>query len=178
MGQTVSGYDDVIEHILGDALASVRAVPMVESRGKRLPELFAVQRDNGEHNIEDPLDHVLHLGQVVHGAMHLTLTTRSGQRYRLRTARRRSAMRSVALRWGVLVFRDESERRRNEQALRNADRRKGEFLATLAHVMEFSLGPAVAGNGLDFANNRSGVAFEPPQFRPLTDNGFAIVENC
>ena len=55
--------------------------PIVESRGKRLPEFFAVHREGEEHDVEDPLDRVLHSGQVVHGAMHLTLTSRTGQQH-------------------------------------------------------------------------------------------------
>jgi len=45
----------------------------------------------------------------------------------------------------VLVFRDESERRRTELALQNADRRKDEFLATLAHELRNPLAPIAMG---------------------------------
>ena len=45
----------------------------------------------------------------------------------------------------VLIFRDESERRRTELALRNADRRKDEFLATLAHELRNPLAPISMG---------------------------------
>jgi signal transduction histidine kinase/ActR/RegA family two-component response regulator len=41
----------------------------------------------------------------------------------------------------VLIFRDISERRRSEQALLDADRRKDEFLATLAHELRNPLAP-------------------------------------
>jgi PAS domain S-box-containing protein len=118
---------------------------MVESRGKRLTEFFAVHRENGENHSEDPLDHVLHSGQVVHGAMHLTLTTRSGQTIPI--AYSAAPIRDAAdnITGGVLVFRDESERRRNEQALRNADRQKDEFLATLAHELRNPLAPICLG---------------------------------
>ena len=45
----------------------------------------------------------------------------------------------------VVVFRDESERRRTELALRNADRRKDDFLATLAHELRNPLAPISTG---------------------------------
>jgi CheY-like chemotaxis protein len=45
----------------------------------------------------------------------------------------------------VLVFRDESERRRAELALENADRRKDEFLAILAHELRNPLAPICTG---------------------------------
>lgn len=41
----------------------------------------------------------------------------------------------------VLIFRDISERRRSEQVLLDADRRKDEFLATLAHELRNPLAP-------------------------------------
>ena len=95
--------------------------------------------------VEDPLDRVLHSGQVVHGAVHLTLTSRTGQRIPI--AFSAAPIRNAAgdITGSVLVFRDESERRRNEQALRNADRQKDEFLATLAHELRNPLAPICMG---------------------------------
>lgn len=117
----------------------------VESRGKRLPEFFAVHREGEEHLVDDPLDRVIHSGQVVHGAMHLTLTSRTG--HRIPIAFSAAPIRNEAgdVTGSVLVFRDESERRRNEQALRNADRQKDEFLATLAHELRNPLAPICMG---------------------------------
>jgi PAS domain S-box-containing protein len=45
----------------------------------------------------------------------------------------------------VLVFRDETERQRIEAALRSADRRKDEFIATLAHELRSPLAPIRGG---------------------------------
>ena len=45
----------------------------------------------------------------------------------------------------VLVFRDETERQRIEAALRSADRRKDEFIATLAHELRNPLAPIRGG---------------------------------
>jgi len=119
--------------------------PMVETRGKQLSEFFAVHRETAEHNIEDPLYHVLHSGQVVHGAMHLTLTTRSGQTIPIAYSAAPIRNGAGSITGGVLVFRDESEHRRIEQALRNADRQKDEFLATLAHELRNPLAPICMG---------------------------------
>lgn len=45
----------------------------------------------------------------------------------------------------VLSFKDESSRRRSRLALKEADRRKDEFLATLAHELRNPLAPIAAG---------------------------------
>jgi PAS domain S-box-containing protein len=118
---------------------------MVETRGKRLPEFFTVHREGEEHFVEDPLDGVLHSGQIVEGAMHLTLASRTGQRIPIAFSAAPIRDEKGEITGGVLVFRDESERRRNEQALRNADRQKDEFLATLAHELRNPLAPICMG---------------------------------
>jgi CheY-like chemotaxis protein len=61
----------------------------------------------------------------------------------------------------VLVFRDESERRRAELALQEADRRKDEFLATLAHELRNPLAPIAGGlELLELSPNDSRAADE------------------
>jgi PAS domain S-box-containing protein len=114
-------------------------------RGKLLPDFFAVCRATGEHHIEDPLDHVLRSGEVIHGAMHLSLTTRGSQTIPIAYSAAPIRDTAGAITGGVLVFRDESERRRIELALRNADRQKDEFLATLAHELRNPLAPIRMG---------------------------------
>jgi PAS domain S-box-containing protein len=121
---------------------------IVESRGKRLPEFFAVHREGEEHVVEDPLDRVLHSGQVVHGAVHLTLASRTGDRIPIAFSAAPIRNERGDITGSVLVFRDESERRQNEQALRNADRQKDEFLATLAHELRNPLAPICMGLNL------------------------------
>jgi PAS domain S-box-containing protein len=118
---------------------------MAESRGKRLPEFLTVHRESSERVIEDPLDHVLRSGEVVRGAMSLGLTTRSGQTMPISHSAAPIRNAEGGIIGGVLVFRDESERRRIEQALRNADRQKDEFLATLAHELRNPLAPISMG---------------------------------
>ena len=69
----------------------------------------------------------------------------AGTRFRSPTVPHRCAIRKGHVPGVVLIFRDESERRRTELALRNADRRKDEFLATLAHELRNPLAPISMG---------------------------------
>jgi PAS domain S-box-containing protein len=118
---------------------------MSDVRSKRLPEFFAVRREEGDSFAENPLERVLKAGEVIQGASRLVLTVRSGDQIPI--AYSAAPIRDAAggITGGVLVFRDETERRRNEQALRNADRQKDEFLATLAHEMRNPLAPICMG---------------------------------
>jgi signal transduction histidine kinase len=77
--------------------------------------------------------------------MRLVLTTRAGKRipisYNAAPVRDDRGQTTGA----VVVFHDQSEQRRAEQALRSADQRKDEFLATLAHELRNPLAPICMG---------------------------------
>jgi PAS domain S-box-containing protein len=118
---------------------------LAESRGKRSPQFFALHREDHQPVVEDPFDWVLHDGKVVHSALHLLLTSRAGHIIPISYSAAPIRDATGHITGGVLVFRDESERRRNEQALRNADRQKDEFLATLAHELRNPLAPICMG---------------------------------
>jgi PAS domain S-box-containing protein len=119
--------------------------PMPDVRGKRLPEFFTVRREEAEQFTEDPLDHVLKTGEVAHGASRLVLAGRGGARIPIAYSAAPIRNGAGGITGGVLVFRDETERRRYEQALRNADRQKDEFLATLSHELRNPLAPICMG---------------------------------
>ena len=118
---------------------------MVESRGRRLPEFFTVRREEDDQSIDDPIDRVLDEGRVLHATAPLMLTSRAGQKIPIAFSAAPVRNAAGGITGGVLIFRDESDRRRIEEALRNADRRKDEFLATLAHELRNPLAPISMG---------------------------------
>lgn len=131
--------------LMNPAAEAMTGWEMADVRGKRLPEFFAVRREEGDQFAEDPLDHVFKTGHVIHGVSRLVLAARNGARVPI--AYSAAPIRDAAggITGGVLVFRDETERRRYEQALRNADRQKDEFLATLSHELRNPLAPICMG---------------------------------
>jgi signal transduction histidine kinase/CheY-like chemotaxis protein len=104
-----------------------------------------MRREDGQENVESPIDRVLHERRAVQETMPLTLTSRTGQMLPIAYSAAPVQGPDGQIKGAVLIFRDESERRRTELALRNADRRKDEFLATLAHELRNPLAPISMG---------------------------------
>jgi signal transduction histidine kinase len=106
---------------------------------------LALRREDWQGDIENPIERALGDGGVVQETMPLILTSQSGHTTPIAysAAPVRDPQGNVT--GVVLIFRDESERRRTELALRNADRRKDEFLATLAHELRNPLAPISLG---------------------------------
>jgi PAS domain S-box-containing protein len=116
-----------------------------DSRGKQLAEIFVIRREGSSDRAEFPFERVLTGGRIVKETMPLVLASRQGRT--IPVAYSAAAVQTVdgQISGVVIVFRDESERRRAELALQNADRRKDEFLATLAHELRNPLAPICMG---------------------------------
>jgi PAS domain S-box-containing protein len=115
-----------------------------EAQGKPLWEVLAIRRED-EQEVEHPIDRVLHERRVVHEHMPLVLVSRTGRRLPIAYSAAPVQAPDGQITGVVLVIRDESERRLAELALQNADRRKDEFLATLAHELRNPLAPVCMG---------------------------------
>lgn len=116
--------------------------------GRPLPEVFRIVNEQTGAPADNPVDAVIRTGQRVGLANHSLLIARDG-------AARPIDDTASPIRDGdgrfigvVLVFRDVTERRRTDQelqrradALKEADRRKDEFLAMLAHELRNPLAP-------------------------------------
>ena len=116
-----------------------------EANGKTWWEVIALRREGRQEDLENPIERALRDGGVVHEMMPLVLTSRTGRAIPIAYSAAPVRDPQGDVTGVVLILRDESERRRTELALRNADRRKDEFLATLAHELRNPLAPISMG---------------------------------
>jgi PAS domain S-box-containing protein len=151
--------------LMNPAAEAMTGWSLAEARGKPLWEVFTIRKEDSEHSIAFKIDVVLSDGQTVHDASRLSLMTRLGRP--IPVAYSAAAIRDASdgVTGAVLIFRDESERRRTEQALRNADKRKDEFLATLAHELRNPLAPICMG--LELLNNAIDDPAESAEIRGM-----------
>jgi PAS domain S-box-containing protein len=129
---TISFLNEIAESLVARTLAY--------ARGRPLAEVFRITNVQGGSPTEDPLGMALRTSAAAGIGNHTLLLRPDGSTIPIdnSTAPIRLGDRIIG---AVLIFRDISERRRSEQALIDADRRKDEFLATLAHELRNPLAP-------------------------------------
>ena len=129
------------------------------SMGQPLTNVFTIRHEQTGAVAENPVDTVLATGRIVGLQNHTVLLRRDGAQCPIDDSA--APIRDAAGRlFGVvLVFHEVSERRRLQkellrqaEALKQADRRKDEFLATLAHELRNPLAPL--RNGLQIARRQ------------------------
>jgi PAS domain S-box-containing protein len=112
-----------------------------ESLGKHLDEVFRIINEESRATVESPVARVLRDGRVSGLANHTLLIRRDGKETPIEDSAAPIIDEEGGLLGVVLVFRDATETRAAEQTLRDADRRKNEFLAVLAHELRNPLAP-------------------------------------
>jgi len=123
---------------------------LAEAHGRPLEEVFHIVNLETRATAPNPAARALSEGVIVGLANHTLLVSRDGSERPIDDS-------AAPIRLGeriagcVLVFRDITERSRMEAELADADRRKDEFLATLAHELRNPLAPLV--NSLELMKN-------------------------
>jgi PAS domain S-box-containing protein len=115
--------------------------PLAEALGKPMDDVFHIVNEETRATVESPVSKALREGQVVGLANHTLLIRRDGAETPIEDSAAPIVDDEGRLLGVVLAFRDASERRAAEQALLDADRRKDEFLAVLAHELRNPLAP-------------------------------------
>jgi PAS domain S-box-containing protein len=127
--------------LMNPVAESVTGWPAADARGASLDAVFRIINEKTRDTVESPVAKVLREGGIVGLANHTLLIRRDGSEVAIEDSGAPILDRSGGTIGVVLVFRDASRERAAEHALLEADRRKDEFLATLAHELRNPLAP-------------------------------------
>jgi PAS domain S-box-containing protein len=114
---------------------------LADATGLPLECIFNIVDEDTRQPIANPVAKVLQEGVIVGLANHTVLIARDGSEVAIEDSAAPIRDASGAVCGAVMVFHDVSLRRRAEIALREADRRKDEFIAVLAHELRNPLAP-------------------------------------
>lgn len=97
--------------------------PADQAIGKPLEDVFVILNEISRNPVENPVEKVIRLGRVVGLANHTILVSKNGSERPIEDSAAPIITESNELLGVVLVFRDASERRRTERALRESETR-------------------------------------------------------
>jgi PAS domain S-box-containing protein len=108
---------------------------LTEAAGEEVEQVFRIVNETTREAVEQPVRKSIERGQTVGLGRHTLLVARDGSERPIDdgAAAIKDARGDVV--GVVLIFRDITERRRAERALEEAERRKDEFLAVMAHEL-------------------------------------------
>jgi PAS domain S-box-containing protein len=112
-----------------------------EAAGKPLDEIFRIVNEQTRAALESPVAKVLREGGIVGLANHTMLIRRDHAETAIEDSGAPILDDHGNTTGVVLVFRDATQARAAQKSLQDADRRKDEFLATLAHELRNPLAP-------------------------------------
>jgi PAS domain S-box-containing protein len=112
-----------------------------EACGQPLEKVFNIINEETRQPASNPVHKVLREGMVVALANHTALIARDGTERGIEDSAAPIKDAAGSICGAVMVFHDVTERRRAEKALKEAGKRKDEFLAMLAHELRNPLVP-------------------------------------
>lgn len=142
IGDAVVATDQLGRVVLMNPVAEkLTGWSLPEARGESLERVFHIINEHTRAVVESPVTKVLRAGIVVGLANHTLLIQRDGAEIPIADSGAPIFSNSGKILGVVLVFRDASTERDLERSMRDADRRKDEFLATLSHELRNPLAP-------------------------------------
>jgi PAS domain S-box-containing protein len=121
-----------------------------EASGQPLDKIFNIINEDTRKPAKSPVEIVLRDGIVVGLANHTALIGKDGTERSVEDSAAPIRDATGRISGAVMVFHDVTQRRRAEKALKEADQRKDQFLAMLAHELRNPLVPI--RNGLQILN--------------------------
>ena len=115
--------------------------PLADARGKPLDQIFRIVNEQTREIVESPVTKVLREGGIVGLANHTVLIHKAGHETPIEDSGAPICDDDGVITGVVLVFRDATQERAARNAMLEADRRKDEFLAILAHELRNPLAP-------------------------------------
>jgi PAS domain S-box-containing protein len=112
-----------------------------EAIGQSLSAIFRIINEESRREVENPALRAMRDGIVQGLGNHTILCEKDGTERPIDDSAAPIQLKDGEIIGSVLTFRDVTEKRLAEQALGNAERRKDEFLATLAHELRNPLAP-------------------------------------
>lgn len=112
-----------------------------EAVGRPLTDVFRILNEYSRMPADDPVSEVIQRGHTVGLANHTVLIDRHGGERPIEDSAAPIKDEEGKLLGVILVFHDVTQQRYAERELRNANQRKDEFLATLAHELRNPLAP-------------------------------------
>jgi PAS domain S-box-containing protein len=112
-----------------------------EAAGQPFEGVMRLVNEETRRPAANPVERVLATGRIVGLANHTVLLARGGRELPIDDSAAPIRDAAGAIVGVVLVFRDVSEQRQAQEALKEADRRKDEFLAMLGHELRNPLAP-------------------------------------
>jgi PAS domain S-box-containing protein len=113
----------------------------LEAIGQPLTVVFHIFNEDTHQPVDNPALRALREGMIVGLANHTVLRAKDRTERPIDDSAAPIRHENGEVTGAVLIFRDVTERRLSDQMLRNSERRKDEFLATLAHELRNPLAP-------------------------------------
>jgi PAS domain S-box-containing protein len=109
--------------------------------GQPVVDVFKIVNEDTRGPVDSPVISAIQKGTTVGLANHTLLISRTGTECPIDDSAAPIRNEAGQVVGAVLVFRDISERRRSEQAVHDANRRKDEFIAILGHELRNAMAP-------------------------------------